>query len=494
MVEWWEVDVPSRLRVQAEFLRGFLWRGKYEFELARELVDAVGQPKQKDQILELTTNLVVEWMTIGFSRDYIYAKAKAFFFGVGGVPIKESTQLNNLLEMLTPKEKKFDVCFRVAAAWNSLTGSAFEDMVEILRDSPTPRAGLPLEKRFLQKPHVGSYAIFRDIEAFDARSACNHAFRLLKLLAEMATCHAHRRSFKVETEVLVWEASHPLVLGRPIPAIFKEDECPADELSDRLSKMIQALGPGNMPNESWERFGAAFGLHSSALLSNDVGVQLSSLWAAFEALLPATGDDSKIATVTDAVVPTLCRFYMSRLLEDLAGSLTVCCPIAFSKAKTEANISGNELTQLAGILAIESCEPQRDQIYRALNANPLLRHRVYLLKRSLESSASIMQLIIDHAQRVSWQLRRIYRNRNLLLHTGQSLPYRDVLVENLHAYFHEFVHSCESLCAQSPAPSNLDAALLRLRMDYEAHLNCLKDAKKAPTELATLRSFVFGER
>ena len=51
---------------------------------------------------------------------------------------------------------------------------------------------------------------------------------------------------------------------------------------------------------------------------------------------------------------------------------------------------------------------------------------------------------------------RIYRNRNLIIHNGESMPYLNLLIENLHSYVDDFLnyiltnaaegHSINSMC------------------------------------------------
>ena len=44
-----------------------------------------------------------------------------------------------------------------------------------------------------------------------------------------------------------------------------------------------------------------------------------------------------------------------------------------------------------------------------------------------------------HAKRVEWQIKRIYRNRNMIVHNGEKTPYLSLLVENLHSYVDDFL-------------------------------------------------------
>lgn len=329
---WWQVEDPRRLKVQGNFLRGLLTKRRYETELISQLTTLVQDPKQKDRITETVTNLAVEWMHFGFSRDYIYTRAKSFFFGLSSTTLNSPSQIGQFLAMLKPREREFDVCFRVSSPWAALLPKPIASLIEVTKVPPAARAGLPLEKGFLLKGHLGAYALLKGIKALDARSARNRAFDRLAVLADFGACHMHRSPLSWDGEALVWENLHPLVLKQSLPPIHKEDECHPDELSARFGEMIGALDPERLPPASQVRLTSALGLHSSALRTEDVSVQLSTLWAALEALLPASADDSKIGSVSEALLPVLSHGYPAKLLKDLSESLKSCCGAPYASA------------------------------------------------------------------------------------------------------------------------------------------------------------------
>ncbi|HDR1891185.1 TPA: hypothetical protein QB628_000001 [Pasteurella multocida] len=46
-----------------------------------------------------------------------------------------------------------------------------------------------------------------------------------------------------------------------------------------------------------------------------------------------------------------------------------------------------------------------------------------------------MNLVIcNHSERIKWQIRRIYRARNIIVHTGNTPEYTYVLIEHIHNY------------------------------------------------------------
>lgn len=44
------------------------------------------------------------------------------------------------------------------------------------------------------------------------------------------------------------------------------------------------------------------------------------------------------------------------------------------------------------------------------------------------------EIIKNHTQRLEWQIRRIYRTRNLIVHTGITPKYTAILIEHTHSY------------------------------------------------------------
>jgi hypothetical protein len=81
----------------------------------------------------------------------------------------------------------------------------------------------------------------------------------------------------------------------------------------------------------------------------------------------------------------------------------------------------------------------------------------------------------EHEKKVEWQIRRIYRTRNLIVHSGRTIPYIDTLIENTHDYLDQAIaavldYSCGVLSAKS-----IDQAFDMANMDYEVYVSALKN-------------------
>jgi ferritin-like metal-binding protein YciE len=82
----------------------------------------------------------------------------------------------------------------------------------------------------------------------------------------------------------------------------------------------------------------------------------------------------------------------------------------------------------------------RDHLYDSLRDFHLLRYRAFRLSEMLSNRRKLRELIALHEKKVAWQIRRIYRTRNLIVHSGRvPPPYIDTLVENGHDYLDSIV-------------------------------------------------------
>ena len=58
----------------------------------------------------------------------------------------------------------------------------------------------------------------------------------------------------------------------------------------------------------------------------------------------------------------------------------------------------------------------------------------YFSSHVFKDSKSIYEYLQRHEKLIRWHIMRIYRNRNMIVHSGAYMPYRDMIVENLHFY------------------------------------------------------------
>ena len=102
-----------------------------------------------------------------------------------------------------------------------------------------------------------------------------------------------------------------------------------------------------------------------------------------------------------------------------------------------SNVSGDEqiIWKLAKVLSVSAYQKDYDILYELLEEYPLLQYRMEnFSKKIFADSKSVYEELIRHKQKIRWQIMRIYRNRNMIVHNGEHMPYLDIILGNLHYY------------------------------------------------------------
>lgn len=491
-VEWWKVGDLRALDTQCDMLLGILGARQYEQALVQQIRVRIDDAQRKDDLLALVTNLLVEWIDAGFSRDYLFYRTKGFFFGPSGPSIQTNEAFFDFVKTLEPAPRKFSVVISTGVGSPDIDGVFPGSLVAIAKAPPAAQSSESRERKFLARSGKVSWLVFNDIEALDARAASEYAKGTVDTLVSIASLHLHRQPIRVDGETLVYGDRKPVVLKPSMPAIHREHECTLEELPDAFQRTLRTLAPPVMGAQSWTRFLAALGLHSSAIGSSELPVQLTTLWAAVEALLPIAAEDVKIQVVSEALVPALARGYPLKLISDLAKSLRDCVPEAFADVEAQLPEFETDTLKCAAALCVETNEPLRDILYKALERNPLLRHRVFWLKKYLSRGHDVLHLVEAHTRRVEWHIRRIYRGRNLVIHSGHELPYLPSLVEHLHSYFHRLIDAIEQVSGRGSSGHTIDSALLTVQLQHKSHLDFLQRFSDKSASKDDVRGFVHG--
>lgn len=490
--ERWPRERLSDIEAQIALVDGAL-RGRYEEELGRQILTLLPEAKEKDRLLRLITSLVVEWIHKGFSRDHIYYTTRSFFFGPKGPALDGPPAFAEFLKSFASKAKAWTVLLRGTKKFVHLKDFVADSFLQVLDIAPKERSTFSMEREWLARPHRGTYLLLPKVEALDPRAAHAKAARTLAAVVGIVHLHVHKESFAWDGDAIIYAPDNtPTVLRQSPSPVHKFRECPLDLLAGRFRATISAIIPANLKRQSFSRIQAALEFHSAAVTSHLVDNQLVSLWSALEALLATTTSDSRAARVIELLVPLLSLHYPAKLLQALHDSIIYKNEVTYPLVLAQVPGAVTDIERLAHIVAIEEHEPLRDKLYALLPKRPLVRNRLFALKEALGSAAKIDQTMTQHVKRVEWHLKRVYRSRNLLVHGGRKLPFREALVESLHSYVDQAFALLQARLATMKAPLDLDAALLSLRLDYDLHRDVVKRNPKAKCSTANCSSLVLG--
>ena len=115
------------------------------------------------------------------------------------------------------------------------------------------------------------------------------------------------------------------------------------------------------------------------------------------------------------------------------------------------------------------------ELFNLLSNNPLLRFRLYTIRKKFSSGKTIAESLMKHEQKIKWQLQRIYRARNMATHLGIEMPYSKQVINNLHNYFDYIVNFiiCKIECNEFI--SDLASIIFQAKIDNQIHKEILKE-------------------
>jgi len=173
--------------------------------------------------------------------------------------------------------------------------------------------------------------------------------------------------------------------------------------------------------------------------------RLVNLWIAMEVLIP-TGTGSTIDRMSDYVSTILTTEYPVSVAKALPIAMRGFWKIA-DKTALLPKLSQSTVYRFE-VYDVLRCLTDREDgelitgLLALVRTHPLLTHKVYLLWNGTYRSPKAMRTRLEeHRMKLDWQLRRIYRARNYVMHRGRSVPGMRQLIQHLHTYYIMLVHT-----------------------------------------------------
>ncbi len=173
--------------------------------------------------------------------------------------------------------------------------------------------------------------------------------------------------------------------------------------------------------------------------------RLVNLWIALEILIP-TGSGSTIDRT--------CDYISSMLTTEYPVVVAKALPVAMRMfwRTTDKSTLMPQLTWSNGFKfevydVLKCMTDQNDgklitELLSLVGEHPVLTHKVYHLWKTMFCAPDTMRSRLEeHKQKIDWQIRRIYRARNFVMHRGRSVPGMRQLIQHLHSYYIMMVHT-----------------------------------------------------
>lgn len=422
------------------YLYHFLDNKKYLKALENTLRSIIPQHKEKNKIYKSTRSYLTELINYGYSPSYVYHNTYTYFFNQS-VPFSAVDPID-FFKLFNFKKKKFTVVYKVSKLFKEFESLSKGYNFKVV-ESFSLKNLKGAEKEFIKsKGSENLFIVFRD-EAIEDNASRLQTENPLFEIGNLFSFYHHKERPKISEQALVINHTDNFSLLRedPTKSIIKIADIKPAVAALKVKELLLNL---ELAPDTIYRIRRAIELHSISLTTEQIEIKLLNLWTALETLIPKDMESGvdRIVQIIKAIKPFQTLKYIDKIIEQAGSDFW---HFDKSNAKKILNsvvttVKESRTTTLAALIMTSENEANRKQIYSLLERYPLLRFRLFSLNKYLSNGKEVGKFLNNHCQKVEWQIRRIYRVRNLIVHSGNMPTYTNILVENLHNYFDDFLN------------------------------------------------------
>jgi len=430
-------------RKRLEALSHTIGPARYLAKCKEQLIIHVDSNSKKN-IESLTRSFTTTLINIGYSKTYLYKTTLDFFF-IGDTPNINSTScLKEYLEFFNTKIHFHDALFLVDPLIKEVSESVMAFNIEVHDKVPDDFSEVLKDHQFEQEGEYRDYKYvqIKGILAFDHHSARAIAERKIDNLRDLFSLFYHKNQISWKREAIISRkcCDKSSSLEYPLKNVMEKGfDYKPHKAAKALNELISSFSLKD--SSSFQKFNRVADFHGICISNNVVENQLVNLWTAIETLVPSHVGGNKIGSIINFILPFIVVNYIGRIIERFVADLFLWNKHTTRKILTKVpNAHGVSIYEKTlNLLAINNNQDLRNELYAALKDFHLLRFRAFALSETLSNTESIKALLETHKKKVAWQVRRIYRTRNLIVHSGRTPEYTETLIENGHDYLDQIM-------------------------------------------------------
>lgn len=472
---------------------------KYLSTYRDEIIRLVTQTSDKTKLLYCISNYYVCLVNVGYSREYLYITGKRFFTS-STRKIENSGQIKDFFDLFTCHSKRFDFLILMNidsieymdSISDNLTLSEHiskidvnKERKELCKDYIVEDIIKEYDRKISQaKPHVKMAIVRFYDDALDPYSAASRFYDYIRFLQTFVRYFKHFY-FSKQVYRILYKADNGYYTEIKLSGkMMKRPYIKQDIIDLRIGNILNAKYMGI---DAFNSITHAIEMHSEAFdSSRNTATLLKSFWTALETLFSNPVPNSPRDNVINSVLPIIQKTYILKILRTIYTQLRDA--IDFHELE---RIGVADFASFVKYFAsFEEDSTEMKKIYNCLSDNPLLRSRLFMARRTLSSGKSIMQFLEAHRIRVEWQLKRIYRIRNITTHLGAEVEGIDIVVNHLHSYFDLVVNYMLCKSENGDAVMSTSAVVVEAKNDNRIYAELLKDDQ--PLSENNYINYLFG--
>jgi hypothetical protein len=456
-------------------------RPSYRGDLETAICAIIDKPSVKISLSHLLSLYCSHMINMGYSRLYIAHTVETRFFSSDIKRIERRT-LARFFKSFSGQDIKFRVLVPISKLFSSYLESMKVNIISLhkLLDLPSDlQQAVKNHKGFIETDHYAEYAV----DSKDPYSAYATFREMLSALGSFNFLHRSGIAVNLGTCAFVRTMRGVTFTIVDLDGVaFQED---AQAVTKRMANDLKLTSRQVLTRftpDSTDRLINALRTSALARATSSPESQLISLWSAVEVLLSdPKGGRARILHYVDLLIPAICARYTRRHIIATVDELRVHYRISLKKILSSFEFEGtpDDYTRFTHILLLDKYEAGRTDLCDMLKDNPLALFRLWKMRDMLGTYGELQNTLKNHENRVKWQLFRIYRVRNLLVHNGAVPTFLKPLVVNAFEYFRTAITTILSRTNNEEGRLDVDQVVYDTRIEYEGLMIMLNE-KKGP--------------
>lgn len=411
-----------------------LYKDKLILEI-KNLIEDESTVDWENRLYKLTMSLGIELRSLGYS---LASLQDSLSFLTDSTEADFIIRYDKLIENFSGYKKEFSCSFLIS--WPKIKPDLSGFKVKLIEERPTTYMTNEQEKFYAQDQEALIAEV--KISSADPFSARYDSEETLQSIFALTKLYQPNNTAKVKhpLALVAWEDKHKCIEENKTRLKYIKDVKKPDMKITQFSSLIKKINRSQS-----EILSASLGYHKQAVTATSDEARLVNLWIALESIFQY-GEESIIERITKHIPPSLSTSYVRSMLNAIPieikdrwrGSDTTLLR-QYLKKSTKFYLDGLDLLS---ILIDDESSDRAKAFNDILSGNLLLKYRIGKLRNEVfKTPKKLHETITNHTKNVEWQLHRIYRTRNYIMHCGKCPLGTRQLIQNLHSYYIVTIHN-----------------------------------------------------
>lgn len=301
------------------------------------------------------------------------------------------------------------------------------------KEKPLGDSGKKLGENLKLLDRESTFQVIASTEAVKSTEAVRQILEPLRLIVDIANFTHRSGRFKIYPFVYLKTANFEDVID-----IDAGSYAGIEPQTDAVNLTVEYQKSGLLARLP-KRIITSLEQHSIAHSSTDAKQRFVNLWVALETLVGHESGISIIDNIVNQINPLIIHRRVNNIIKYLAISLhkfgfcrVYKDPTGWFKKSSRSGIWRDEL-----LLAMTNGAAPNvaDELVKIIDGHPLLRNRIFTVYKELSDFKALRVGLQSSEKRSKWQLQRIYRTRNILVHSGREISHLAQLTTHLEYYY-----------------------------------------------------------